>query len=118
MQNEMEMNRLKTIKELAVKKDELKLKTQQNTFEQEFKIRELAANTEVKLAGINAQFHANMTSAQLEAAISQDQEAARLTMAAHDQLHDQSLEMDQQAHEQDMDQQQMAMQPAGDDSGE
>ncbi len=118
MQQEMEMNKLKTVKELAVKKDELALKKQQASFEQEFKLRELATNAEIKLAGINAQFHANVTTAQLEAAISQDQKAAELTIAAHDQLHDQSLEIDQQAHEQDMNQQELAMQPAGGDSGQ
>ncbi len=119
MQQEAEMNKLKTVKELAIKRDELEFEKQKGTWDQEFKLRQLAENTAIKKYQIDAQFHATMTTAQLEANISQDQSAAELTIQAHDQLHDQSLERDQFEHQQNMDQQaQDQMASAGADNGE
>lgn len=103
IQAEKEMNHNKTMKELAIKQDELTLKTKQAEWDREFQIQKLATETELKRFEIEAQWKAQITTAQLDAAIQEQATETELAMAAHDQLHDQSLEIAQHEHDKAMD---------------
>jgi hypothetical protein len=102
IQEEAKMNQLKTIKELAIERDKLNFEIQKGTWEQEFKLRQLATNAELEKYKADLQFGAQMTTAQMEQAIAQDQREAELTIQAHQQLHEQSLAESQQEHDQMM----------------
>ena len=105
IQAEKEMSQMKVVKELAIKQDEIALQTQQQEWQQDFDVRKWAADVELKKYAIDAQFHGTMTQAMLDHNIETEKSEAELTLNAHDQLHDQSLEADAQAHSQVMDQQ-------------
>jgi hypothetical protein len=105
IQEESKMNQLKTVKELAIKRDELQFEVQKGTWEQEFKLRQLAANTEIEKYKADLQFGAQMTTAQMDQAIAQDQREAELTIQAHQQLHEQSMAEAEHQHQVEMDQQ-------------
>jgi hypothetical protein len=102
MQAEKEMNQIKTMKELAIKQDEMELKKAEFSWQQEYDMRKLAADIEIKKYQADAQFHSTMTQAAFDANLAQETKETELTMQAHDQLHDQQLEKDGQAHDQQM----------------
>lgn len=119
MEAEKQMNQVKTMKELAIKQDEMALEREKFSWQQEMDMRKLAAEVEMKKYQADAQFGAQMTQAQLDHNLATETKETELTLQAHDQLHDQALEKDQQAHDQQMAEQaqetaaQAAQQPAG-----
>lgn len=102
MQAEKEMNQVKTMKELAIKSDELQLKREQFTFDQEMEMRKLAVDESIRRYAIDAQWGTTHTQAMLDRDAAQEETETKLTMEAHSQLHDQALARDAQAHEQTM----------------
>lgn len=104
MEGERQMNQLKTVKELAVKQDELALEREKWEWEKRFEYDKLAADIAIRREQIAAQFKVNLTQAQTDA----DIQSAELVLAAHDQVHDQTMERDSQAHEQSLAEDQQA----------
>ena len=86
MEGEQKMSEQKTIKELAIKQDELALEHAKFTWQQEFQIRELETNAELKLLAINAQFQSSTTSDQLRAEVDRDVAEDNFMLKAHQQL--------------------------------
>jgi len=80
------MSEQKTIKELAIKQDELALEHAKFTWQQEFQIRELETNAELKRLAINAQFQSSTTSDQLRAEVDRDVAEDNFMLKAHQQL--------------------------------
>ncbi len=115
IQAEKEMNHAKTMKELAIKADELALKREQAQWDHEFAIQKLAADTMMKKYDIDATNHTAKATAVIAAEIQEQATETELAMAAHDQLHDQSLEIAQHEHDKEMAQREaeMAAQNAG-----
>jgi hypothetical protein len=102
MEGEKQMNQLKTVKELAVKQDELALEREKFEWEKDFEVRKWAADVELRKYQIDAEYHGTMTQAQMDANIATEKHEAELTIQAHDQLHDQAMERDAQSHDQQM----------------
>ena len=86
MEGEQKMSEQKTIKELAIKQDELALEHAKFTWQQEFQIRELETNAELKRLAINAQFQSSTTSDQLRAEVDRDVAEDNFMLKAHQQL--------------------------------
>lgn len=119
MEAEKHMNQLKVVKELAIKQDELTLKREQQTWEQQFEMQKLATDAALRKYATDAQFHSTMTQAQMDANIEAEAREAELAMQGHDMLHSQLLAQQDQAHGQAMDERAadtadtMAQQPEG-----
>lgn len=102
IQAEKEMNHVKTMKELAIKADELALKREQQTWQHAFEVQKLATDAALRKYAVDAQFHSSSTQAEMDAKIETEARETELALQAHDQLHDQMIERQQQAHEEDM----------------
>jgi hypothetical protein len=119
-QAQLQVEQMKTQKDLQIKQAELALKQQQQSFDQEIEIRKMANDFVLRRYQIDAQFKATYSQANLDAdAAAQEAELKGVMTAhgmAHDaimaekthalaaqgQAHDQSMERDQQAHDQQM----------------
>lgn len=112
-QVEMQMNHVKTMKELAIKQDELNLERDKAQWDHDFKIRELAVETATKKYIADATNAQSTTEAQLAANIDMQAKETEYALQGQDQLHAQALDRaahahqtalaeDQQAHDQQM----------------
>ncbi len=86
MEGEQQMNHLKAVKELAIQQDQLALDRDKFTWQQEFQLRELETNAELKRLAINAQFAASTSSDQLRADVDRDLAEDEFLLKAHAQL--------------------------------
>lgn len=102
LEAEKQMNQLKTVKELAIKQDELEMEKDQQQWQRGFEMEKHAADVALRKYEIDAQFHGTMTQQQLDAKIADERAHAELTIQAHDQLHDQELERSQHEHEKEL----------------
>lgn len=102
MENEKQMNQLKTVKELAIKQDELNQKREDAEWERNFRMKQHADEMVLKKYAIDAQFHSSMTQAAFDAQLAAETTEVEKTLDAHDQLHDQAIERSAQAHDQEM----------------
>lgn len=98
MQAEKEMNHTKAMKELAIKADELQLKREQSDRDYELALRKIEADVLTKKYAADAQFHAQMTDTQMTHELDSATAEAELTMAAHQHVHAQTLEVDAHEH--------------------
>jgi hypothetical protein len=135
-QAQLQIEQMKTQKDLQIKQAELSLKQQQQQFDQELEIRKMAQDFTLRRYQIDAQFHADYTQATLETDAAQEEAALRGAMDVHRmrhehamsqreqaaaeqaQAHDQALERDSQAHDQAMAAQAAASQAAPQDGTE
>lgn len=102
LEGEKQMNQLKTVKELAIKRDELAQKTEQDQWERDFKVKQHADDVFLRKYAIDAQFHSTMTKAAFDASLASETTEVEKTLDAHDQLHEQALARDAQSHDQAM----------------
>jgi hypothetical protein len=102
VQAEKEMAHQKTMKELAIKQDELALKREQMTFDQQFQLHKLASEQALRRFEIEATTNAKITAEALDREIETDVAETELAMKAHDQLHEHQMQEDRQAHEKEM----------------
>lgn len=100
MQTEKEMNHTKAMKELAIKADELALDREKAQWDHMLALRKIEADLLSKKYAADAQFHAQVTDTQLTHELNAATAEAELTMAAHQQVHDQTLAGQDQSHAQ------------------
>jgi hypothetical protein len=127
---QLQIEQMRTQKDLEIKQAELQLKQQQQQFTQDLELRKLAQDYTLRLYQIDAQFKADYQESDLERDSAADEAALKGAMdvrrqqhaeetarrqhalAAQAQEHEQGLAEDQQAHEQQMAQQQAEQQAA------
>jgi len=102
MQAEKEMNHVATMKELAIKQDELAFKREQAIAEHALDVQKMEMELALEKYKADLQFGHDKTQAELDRALEADRAETELTIHAHDQLHDQALEREQLAHEKEM----------------
>lgn len=113
VQAEKEMNHVKTMKELAIKQDELALKRQEMEWDHEFQLQKLASDIATKKYIADAANAQSASESQLAANIEYERHEAELALVGQDQLHaqhlahaqhehDKAMGMQQQAHDQQM----------------
>jgi hypothetical protein len=102
-QAQVQAQQMKTQGDLTIQKDKLALEEKKADQEFAFKMHQAAADIEIRKYQIDAQFHANMTQAQLDANIQTEVKETELTMAGHDQLHDQAMAEAEHEHTVNMD---------------
>lgn len=98
MQAEAEMSHMKTMKELAIKHDELVLDREQKAFDRDMAVRKLEVESELKKYAIDAQYRADMDALHLDA----DKAAVEHALAMDDQSHSQALDVSAHAHDVEM----------------
>jgi hypothetical protein len=102
IQAEKEMNHKKTMKELAIKADELQLKREEQEWQHGFEERKLAADVETKKYIADAANTVTASAAELSARIDEEAREADLAIQAHGLLHDQHLARDKHEHDKAM----------------
>jgi hypothetical protein len=136
-QAQLQMERMKTERELAMKEAELRQKEMAAQRDYELEVRKMANDFTLRRYQIDAQFRAQFTEGELERDAAQQADAISLALdirkqmhaeedaqhardlAAQDQEHRQGMERDAQAHDQQMAEQQAAAQSqAGSESAE
>lgn len=103
-QAQIAIEKMKTVRDLAIKEQELRLKTQDQAAAQDLAIKKAAMDYTLRRYQIDAQFKAQYTAQQSE----QDATETQHWMDAQDQLHQQSLDTAAQGHQQALAAQQQA----------
>lgn len=102
VQAEKEMNHTKTMKELAIKSDELALKREEAEWNRQFEMHKLAADIETKKYIADAANQQSATAAELSARIEEEARETELALQGHDMLHAQHLARDKHDHDKAM----------------
>jgi hypothetical protein len=117
MQAEKEMNHIATMKDLAIQQDKLALEREKFEWEKDMDVRKLAAEIEMKKYQADATNKVTLTQAALDHALETETRETEMAIAAHDQLHDQTLEREQLEHDKEMAERQTAAQEAAATAG-
>lgn len=114
-QTQIQIEQMRTEKDLQIKEAELTLKQAQQAFEQELAVRKAAADFTLRRYQIDAQFHATYTQANMDADARSEEAALDGALAVAKQAHSQrmdrhgaALDAQAQAHEQMIAQRQQA----------
>jgi hypothetical protein len=91
-QGQMEVEKLRTEKDLRIKQAELKLKQQQQAFDQELAIKKLANDFVLRRYQIDAQFKTNHSQMMLEHDARSEEAELSGVLDIHDQLHSHAMD--------------------------
>jgi len=99
----LNVEKIKSARDLAIKKDELQLKREAQSFDHALAMKKLDNEVIMRKYAADAQFGAQMTTAKLNNDLETESRETELTMQAHGMLHDQALDRAAHAHTVNMD---------------
>lgn len=93
MKSEQDMEQHKTLRELAIKRDELALKEKEIDLNHALEMRKMSIDAVLRRYQIDAQFHAKFSQAEMDNDLATETSEAKLALDMHSEL------LDRQAHE-------------------
>lgn len=108
----IQIEQMKGQREMQIKEAELSIEQTKIALDHERRMAEAAANHQLARYELELKYHANISSATMNADMKREELAITSTIQAHDQTHDHAMQEDAQSHDQMMAEQQAA-QPQG-----